>query len=66
MTPDDYETRSCRSKVPFESRKAARQRATPQMSRLGGGKVAPYRCKFAAHWHIGHTTPKNQRRRDAA
>jgi len=66
MTPDEFRARSCTSKIPFASRREARQRATPQQSRLGGGKVVPYRCKFEPHWHIGHAISKVNRKRNAA
>lgn len=64
MTRDEFAARSCFSKVPFTSRREARQRAS---SKLIGGKVAPYRCRIdPEHWHLGHVVPKATRKRNAA
>ena len=63
MTPEEFAQRSCYGKVPFASRREARQR----IHNLGGGRVAPYRCRIDdEHWHLGHAVSKCNRKRNAS
>lgn len=62
MTPDEYRHHSCARKVPFVSRGEARQMVRVTSDRYGGGRLRPYACEFADHWHIGHDRSKKERR----
>jgi hypothetical protein len=62
MSPEEYRQHSCGRKVPFTSRKEARQRASTVSRNFGGGRVMPYRCQFDDHWHLGHDRSKKERR----
>lgn len=62
MSPEQYRQHACGRKVPFTSRSEARVTARLTEDRNGGGRLAPYACKFADHWHIGHELSKKERR----
>lgn len=62
MSSEQYRQHACGRKVPFTSRSEARQMARVTSDRYGGGRIAPYACAYADHWHLGHERSKKERR----
>jgi hypothetical protein len=63
MDSTEFRHHSCGRKVPFTTRREARQMASLTSDRYGGGRVEPYRCLFdEAHWHIGHKLGPKERK----
>jgi hypothetical protein len=48
---------TCRGKVPFGSKGAAKRAAKRATTRRGGRPLEAYRCDEHAAWHIGHPAP---------
>lgn len=57
MSPEQWrQWRGCGSKMPYPSRKVAKEAAQRVPKRTDGNPAYAYACTYCGLWHVGHAT----------